>query len=232
MILSVLKQCPLERRHLDCPIYIYIYIYIYIRVTNMKPYDYLKLKTIKGRLRRPKNSVLPTHTSNRRQWREKKMGEKGLLLCLFAVVILHCCAAKEEKSTWTWKSIQKIIDAIPKKILIGCGEQAVYGAVSRICTDFGSNECQSVVNNAWEAYHYYGLGTGTFWPLKSICTNLGDWLIQGVEAAAQFGWYGVRTTVWILANTAYYSGWGWGMYYSGSALSSEVLVVDPTPDDA
>ena len=30
MILSVLKQYPLERRHLDCPIYIYIIIYIYI----------------------------------------------------------------------------------------------------------------------------------------------------------------------------------------------------------
>ena len=38
IILSVLKQYPLERRHLDCP--------INIRVTNMKPYDDLILKTI------------------------------------------------------------------------------------------------------------------------------------------------------------------------------------------
>ena len=166
------------------------------------------------------------------------MGAKILLLCLFAGVMLHCCIAREEKgkdsSTWTWKSIEEIVKALPWKILKGCGEQVVYGAVSRVCTDFGSNKCQSVVDNTWDAYLYF-LGTGTFRPLESICTNLGDWLIQGVKAAAQFGWYGVRTTVWILANTAYYSGWGWGMYYSGYVLSSKVLVpgvVDPTPDVA
>ena len=135
------------------------------------------------------------------------MAAKGLILCLFAVVILYCCAAKEEKSTWTWRSIPEIVSNIPKKILIGCGEQAVYGAVSRICTDFGSNECQSVVNNAWEAYHYYGLGTGTYSALKDVCTNLGDLLYQGVKKTAQIGWSGVKIAGWLLGYTLYYSGY-------------------------
>ena len=136
-------------------------------------------------------------------------GAKGALLCLFAVVVLHCCAAKEarEDSKMQWKSITAIVSEIPKTILIGCGEQVVYGVVSRICTDLESDSCQRVVGNAWDAYHYYGLATGTYSWLEDFCTNLGDWLYQGVKVAAQISWYGVKTTVWLLGYTLYYTGY-------------------------
>ena len=46
------------------------------------------------------------------------MGAKGALLCLFAVVVLHCCAAKEERedSKMQWKSIEGIVSEMPRKI--------------------------------------------------------------------------------------------------------------------
>ena len=144
------------------------------------------------------------------------MSAKVLLLCLFAVVILHCGVAEvgkgKDSSTWTWKSIQKIIDALPKKILIGCGEHVVYGAVSRICTDFESARCQSVTDNIWKAYNYFGLATGTFSGLQTFCTMIGGWIIQGVEVAAEIGWYGLTTSVGLLA------------YYSGYAPSNRPLL--------
>lgn len=134
------------------------------------------------------------------------MGAKGALLCLFAVVVLHGCAAKEERedSKTQWKSIPEIVYKIPKKILIGCGEQVVYGVVSRICTDLESDSCQSVVGNAWDAYHYYGLSTGTYSWLQDFCTKLSDWLYQGVKVAAQISW---KTTTWLLGYTSYYIGY-------------------------
>ena len=142
------------------------------------------------------------------------MGAKGLLLCLSAVVILHCCCAKEwrkDSETQTWTSIAEIVSSFPQKILMGCGEHVVRGAVSGICTDLGSDNCQSVVNNAWQVYHYYGLGTGTYSILEDVCDNLGDLLYQGVKAVAQISWYGMKTTVWAL---------GYVLYYSGYAVSS------------
>ena len=127
---------------------------------------------------------------------EKKMCAKGLLLCLFAVVILHCCAAeegREESKTWKLESIQKIIHAIPKKIMVGCGEEAVKGAVGRLCTNFGSVRCQSVADNIWNVYSYLGLATGTLPGLQTVCNALGDWLVRLVHLAAMFAWYGLTS---------------------------------------
>ena len=125
-------------------------------------------------------------------------GLQGLLLCLFAVVILHCCAAKEgreESNTWKWESIQKIVHGIPKKIMVGCGEEAVKGAVSRLCTDFGPVGCQSVADNIWNVYSYLGLATGTLPGLQTVCNALGDWLVQLVQLAARIGWHGLTSLV-------------------------------------
>ena len=54
----------------------------------------------------------------RKEGRRRKMGAKGALLCLFAVVVLHCCAAKEERedSKMQWKSIEEIVSEMPRKI--------------------------------------------------------------------------------------------------------------------
>ena len=138
------------------------------------------------------------------------MGAKVTLLCLFAVVVLHCCAAKEERedSKTQWKSIEEIVSEIPKKILIGCGEQVVHSVVSHICTDLESDSCQRVVGNAWDAYHYYGLATGTYSWLENPCTNLGDWLYPGVKVAAKYSW---KTMTWWL---------GCNLYYTGCSLTS------------
>ena len=138
------------------------------------------------------------------------MGAKVTLLCLFAVAVLHCCAAKEERedSKTQWKSIEEIVSEIPKKILIGCGEQAVHSVVSHICTDLESDRCQRVVRNAWDAYHYYGLATGTYSWMENSCTKLGDWLYQGVKVAAEISWYGAKSTAYLIGCTLYYAGYG------------------------
>ena len=132
------------------------------------------------------------------------MGAKVTLLCLFAVVVLHCCAAKEERedSKKQWKSIEEIVYEITK-ILIGCGEQVVHSVVSHICTDLESDRCQRVVDNAWDAYHYYGLATGTYSWMENFCTNLGDWLYQGVKVAAKYSYTGCSLTSggWHLLNS-------------------------------
>ena len=138
------------------------------------------------------------------------MCAKGLLLCLFAVVILHCCAAeegREESSTWKWTSIPEIVSNMPKKIVFGCVEEVVYGTVSSICTDLGSDDCQSVVDNSWEVYHYYGLGTGTYSFLKDICNNLGNLLYRGVKAVTQISWYTVKAIVWVSGCVLHYTGY-------------------------
>ena len=129
---------------------------------------------------------------------EMMMCAKGLCLCLFAVVILHCCAAKEgreESNTRKWKSILEIVNNMPEKIVVGCREEAVKGAVSRLCTNFGPVGCQSVADNIWKVYSYLGLATGTLPGLQTYCNTLGDGLVQLVQLAVRIGWYELTSLV-------------------------------------
>ena len=140
------------------------------------------------------------------------MASKALLLCLLAVVILHCCVAKKgkgkESNTWSWKRIKEVVGTLPEKIVKSCGEEAVYGAVSRLCTDFGPARCQSVVDTVWDAYNHFGFATGPLPVLQTICNTLGDWLVQLAEVAARIAWKGLTAILQLGLSYALSSG-GW-----------------------